>query len=321
MSERYFLDTNALLNAVFVEKSWSRKVVSLGRRDGAVFVMGDRTLAETADVLGRIVAAVGGTADLMPVVEHFLTNNAFDRRAGTLPATTFEVTKKDQHVVEESTAAGACLVTTDAPLLRACSRGEIPSLSLLDTVIRFEGSRTQNTWYGVLPRYDKGSVYCQATPFGPSNPQSGLKQTLFHASDWLWLYYDHAIESWCAEFPQIGKLSLPCTHKAFDEIAVLVSWKAGENIILRATGTDRTATLRLNAAPWRRLQSQIRLGLTVDELHAWGCPIRVCIMDDRTLTSDAWKSLKSPEARIYPDPFDRDRLRACIQERLKTVSP
>ncbi len=319
MSELYFLDTNALLNAVFVKDSWSRRVVHLGRKDRVTFVTGERTLAEVADVLNRIVHGAGASVSLMPFVEQFLAENVFDRRAGTLPATTCKVTPKDQHVVEESTAAGACLVTTDAPLLRACRRCDISAMSLLNAVQRFEGSGIQTTWYGVLPRYDVGSVYCQATPGGPSNPPQEIKQTLFHAPDWLWLYYERKTESWCAEFPRIGKLSLHCRHQGNDTIAVSVSWKAGANIILRVTGTDKTATKKLNQAPWQRLRPNFRLGATIDGLHSWNNPIRVCIMDDRPMGADSWKELKALDTEIYPDPFDRDRLEGNILEKLKIL--
>jgi predicted nucleic acid-binding protein len=312
MSERYFLDTNALLNAVFVDDSWARKIVALGASNHATFVTGERTLAEATIVLNRIVAkSTQPQLDLMSNVEQFLTKVGFDRTKGTLTPTIHKVTNNDQHIAEESTAAGACLVSSDAALLRACKLGQIPATSLIEAVQRFEGCGIHNTWYGVLPRYDVGSVYCRATP-GPSNPQLDRKQTLFHSADWLWLYYDNLTESWCAEFPNIGKLSLSRPHNAGHEIAVSVSWKAGGNIILRVTGTDKTATKPLRSGRYQRIQPHLTVGSTIDQQHYWGNPIRVCIMDDRNMANDAWKNLKVLDESIYPDPYDRDRLEQRI---------
>lgn len=317
MTERYFLDTNALLNAVFISESWSRRLVNSAGKANTQFVTGVRTLDEARSVLRETVKRTGSRGGLMHYVMHYIEAKKFHILPPASPVRIPQIQAHDQHVVDEAVLSGSWVITSDAALLRGCAGNQIAAMSLLDALRRIEGLSIDKTWYGVPPQKDAGLVFCRATAAGWALPHVRGKFTLFHAPPWLWIYYDKDRNSWRAEVENAVGLEIFAPIEIDQTVAVAVSWKANERWIMRCSGTSTTASRHLGSR-WRSHISQtFTMGHTLDSLNFWNGPINVCIMDDRPISRRLWKHASSLDVGVYPNPFDSDRLNARLFTELR----
>ena len=325
MSRRFFLDTNALLNAVFVERSWSRRLIKATSKAQIQLVTGERLLEETRKILREKVSVAKFRGDLMHYVLYFVESRNFEYAQAD---TSIEVPQiwnhdkshHDQHVVDEAVMSGSQVISSDSKLIIECKKNNIPAMSLLEALRHTEGLSIEHVWHGCFPKKNAGFVFGSLVTPGWNQPNDDRKFTFFHAPPSLWIYYDNNRGSWCAEVEGVGLMEVPVSLGTFQRVKVSLSWQANEHLILRASGTDKTSSLKLGSRTSEFIcpVTKARVGSRFDGLHWWLGGIDTCIMDDRPISRKAWSRAKQLDAGIYPNPFDSNRLQDIITNDLRT---
>lgn len=304
---RLLLDANALLNAVFIGRSWSRRAVDEALKRKVPLVIGENTRAEALEVAQSYAGKL--RRELSPR-GHIVTRLQFWRVIET-PATAQpvpeEVPAHDAHVYREAVTADAIILTSDADLLEGAGDRAISPAELIRQWIPEEPS---SYIFGVTPQSERGSIFFRGYPHWSAPPSMPAQFVAAEFDNGARLYYDALRLSWVADLPGIDRLHVPATIEANSPQTVAVSWTAGARAQLRVGSVDHPAVVRMGRHGVRGAFGKASIGATRAGTGHWNGAVNALIIDDRPIGA-LWHRLRG-SLRLTPNPYDSARLEAHI---------
>ena len=310
------LDTNSVLNAALLPKSFSARAIELAHNRGACsFLVSAGVMRETKQILSDKAPDESHYKSALDKVDELLSRLAATKTSdddlSTGPAC---IPKPDWHVFHAARRHGAAVLTSDAELWLGLRELNMPSLMPLEWMRQLDGMAVQTFVFGERPSAIAGSVFFRAYPGSWSQGRSG-KFSAASCSTGFWLYYDAKESCWSAEIEGLEKIArIEADIQVCTLQTVSLSWEfsnKNQKIEFRVAGVEHPVCLPLSS-PLNVLSSgSWSVGSCRTTRHFWNCSIYSCITNDRMLSKLAWKKCLL-HRELTPNPFDSDRLAAAI---------
>jgi hypothetical protein len=319
MPDKFLLDANAIVNAAFIPQSWSRLAINTALGAKAAIYIGEATLREAMDAAQRTASQLGKAADPRPVIEGYVQQIkpmfiVADKGIG-VPK---KIPRNDATVFAEAQTCGAELLTSDAELWLACRDAKPPAVLPLEVIRRYNGPALGTTIFGILQTRDSGSLFVRAYPGGWAHLRTPERFTAMHfPGGVIWVYYDTGKRAWIAEISGYKPLEVPSEVKQGGVETVGLSWRLGEQIVLRTGDAEHPAIVDMKTKLPDNVDGKVQIGGHPSGKHYWNGTIYACVNDDRPIGKDAWRTLKK-DRELTPNPFDSDRLRMAIDRVLRS---
>lgn len=310
------LDTNSVLNAALLPKSFSARAISLAHHRGVCsFLVSAGVMREAKKILcdkaldeSHYKSALGKVDELL---SHLAATKISEDDLSTGPSC---IPKSDWHVFHAAHRHGASVLTSDADLWLGLRELNMPSLLPLEWMRQLDGMAMQYTVFGERPSAKAGTVFFRAYP-GSWAPGPSGKFSAASCSTGFWLYYDAQESCWNAEIEgmeKIARIEAPIQDCTLQTVSL--SWNflnTNPKIEFRVAGVEHPACLPLSS-PLNFLSSgSWSVGNCRTTRHFWNGPIYSLITNDRMLSKLAWKKCLL-HRELTPNPFDSDRLAAAI---------
>ena len=310
MFTRLALDANALLNATFVDGSWSQLVVrEASRRKDASIVLGPDTRAEAVTVARTLATKLGRQVDPAQLLDVATRFWGFIEVPGGVVDVPEDIPRHDRHVYVEALSANAVILTSDASLRQAAGANAAFPLE----VLRSWQLENPELWIaGVTPTHKSGSFFFRGHPNWACSPHPPGRAYVADTDSGFSLYYDGGRKEWVGRVLGAKPLAIPA--KVVGTETVALSWRAGEAVRLRVGSVDHPRETCLNSAAATPL-GEISVGTTRDGAHSWNGHVKAFVIDDRPIGKDVWQKLRASEM-LTPNPYDSDRLSLGILRKL-----
>jgi hypothetical protein len=309
--DRLAFDANALLNAIFVPPSWSKRVHDEAVRRKCPVVVGSETRAEAVRKAREYAEGLQKRVDPEPLIAMYLKFWGVLEVAPALIAVPAQIPLHDAHVYREAFAADATILTSDAELWRASGNRAALPLQVLR-----EWNPEEPAFYlnGVEPTSECGSVFFRGYPNWGGIEKLKGRFFAFEFGGRARLYYDAMDRAWIAELPGVRRLRVSAPVPAGEAQNVAISWRAGEVARLRVATVDHPDEAKIRhgiSAPWHTAA----VGHSTAKQEHWNGAVNAFVMNDRPISSDLWRALRKSSV-LTPNPFDSDRLRFGVDRKL-----
>lgn len=313
MLERVLLDTNALLNTVFLPQSFSRQAVICLEKNKSELFIGSETLKEAVGVAQKIAVKLGKEFDPAPIINE--TIRCFGMLEIEPSSDTIEaaVPAHDHHVAQEAAAAKATILTSDAQLWTGCRAVGRQAVLPLQALKILKEDSLQHVAFGVPPTQRVGSVFARVYAGAWAGQKNIGQFTVTNCAGSLCLYYCTHKSAWVVEVMGVGCVTIPAEIKVAEMYALLVSWEVGKGLRLRTSSVQNPKVLTMTDPLPTDLDGGFAVGRRVDNQHYWYGVIGAVVIDNRTVSKKLWQMFRD-SSELTPDPYDKDRLEQAIRD-------
>ena len=298
------LDANSLVNAAFLERSWSRRAVDLARARKAQLLVSNVILDEARCTVRSATSGMIEQRDPWQAVETFCVAYAVATIFCGVHSSTSAIHRHDQHIELAARQVSAKTLTNDIELARALKKTELPACYPLELVSEYEPGSLRTRFFGERPTSNCGSLFFRGRP----NGGSGQPDEILEPFSWpgFSVCYSYPAAEWRVIVNRKHIISAP--HQL----------ERGENLELGLSWTSSTMALRLGGNPHPFVEN-LASPIDVDFRQAFQLAAKymgtifLATMDNRTLGKGIWRKSLSDPPYSSPNPYDIDRAREAIR--------
>ena len=307
-----FIDTNSLLNIVFVDSSFSKRAIDLSLKLNHQLYISKSIYKEAICKIEEFSSDYHIYKLSLEIMNNCLEKHKIIVVDDSL-SHSFEPTipKNDQHVYHCALKTNALLLTSDIDLLIASRSLGLDAKTPIELLHELDQVNVSSMFFGVKPNDAKGSIFIRAFP----GPWSGLVNsgsfTLFHIENFGRVYYDTSLESWVADLQGFGiNAKIKKSSKDLNNQEVIaLSW-SDDSLFFRVSSIAHPKQARI--AKKFIFDDGLRFSLgSYKGKDYWNGGLFHCIWNDKPISKSLWKKLlKTPYSA--PNPFELDRVKVVI---------
>ena len=308
-------DANALLNACYVEESWAQQAFQLLKQAEANLATPPQAILEFDQILSKIYDRWREAPTISLLREKFLGNFPLILS----PKSQLDIPRRlesDKYLIDAALAHDATIVSSDIPLVSHLRMIRQEGKTPLECIYALDPTRPA-IWSGVRPSPDMGGIYFQCTIH--RDPQEQLtiildcppfgRVAIGRAGDRLAL---QLLNMGDELFPGCSfGLNAPEVSGSEIKMRFMFGWTREKIIFLSNFGMLGATTQRSGTLAPKIMHLGSQNGMT--------CSIfaRAAIFTDREPPRLAvWRKWLEIGAYATPQPFDADRLRSAVLQRV-----
>lgn len=301
MLVKILLDANSLLNACFLNRSWSRQAIEAANTQGDSLLVSNVALQEVRRTIQSAVYGSTVQKDPWQRLEQFCASHSVATIFCGAYSSSSLIQRHDQHIELAAKQASATTLTNDIDLARRLKEIGLPALYPLELFSKYNPGSLSAIFFGERPTSDAGSLFFRG------KPSCGADAIL---EPFAWrefsVRYNYNEFEWEVI---VNNETILNTRYKFDHLANLelsVSWTRAE-ITLRLGDVEHPIKENL-AAP-----IDVDFNQSFQIAPRYNGTIFLSTMDNRPMGKGIWKKSLSDPPYSSPNPYDIDRVRCAIQ--------
>ncbi|MER3352656.1 MAG: hypothetical protein RLQ73_01675 [Hoeflea sp. D1-CHI-28] len=301
---KLLLDANALVNAAFLERSWSRRAIQFAQDNGDQLLVSNVILDEARRTIASATSGMLTRRNPWQEVEAFCQRYSMNTIfCGSLSGFS-RIHKHDQHIELAARQARARTLTNDIELALALKAISLPVCYPLELVEEYAPGSLSTRFFGERPTSDCGSLFFRGRPTGGGgHPEEFLEPFSWPSFN---VRYSYPSEEWRVTANGRCVVRAPHQLRRNDDLTLGLSW------------TKNKFTLRL-AGVTHPFVENLGSPIEVDFNSAGQLAARymgfivLATMDNRTLGKGMWRKSLSDPPYSSPNPYDIDRVSEVIR--------
>ncbi len=325
LPNRVLIDTNVLLNAVFVADGAARRSVKhLGQMGYSPFI-DEMTELEAIRILNEKKRYFRPGLDLATIFSDFISSACILRLPPAMPLRNTSVKAHDNHVVSAAKHYDAWVLTGDIKLCAQLTADGMQSRLPYDVIIEAalqsgNGPNIDDSFRIVTPTRNRGLIFCRVVPHCGIGTGKGQTFTFCEIENLGRLFYDNQTGELVFSMSIGRSVRLPCPIRDDEPWAICGSYslpgtgKSGK-ISVRA-GKHPSMTFSKSEPTLKGIHSirpgSIRFFASVDGQNPMNVHCEAVVIGPQSMNSKNWKAIVATPAGA-PNPYDIEVLDRVLE--------